>query len=137
APEDATLALTALEQGRLVTGNPRGSPTGSLLATYAVPLSRDDGQGRRALVAVVEIYALSTFGVNATLPADSFIMIFDRQGVLEQQFPQGSTPNVTGTSLTGTPVVDEALGQYDPPDDAELEFTIDDQEFVHAVDDFW
>lgn len=135
--EDATLALTALEVGRPVTGDLQGSPTGSLLVTYALPFTQDGRQGRRVLVADVEIYALSTFGVNANLPADSFVMIFDRQGVLEQQFPQGSTPNVTGTSLAGTPVVDEAIGQFDPPEGEDLEFTIDDQEFVYAVDDFW
>ncbi len=135
--EDTNLALTALERGRLVAGNLRSSSSGTLLATYAAPLSREDGQGRRVLVAEVEIYALSTFGVNANLPADSFIMVFDRDGVLEQQFPQGSTPNVTGSQLSGTPVVDEAIGRLDQPDGEDLEFTIDDQDFIHAVDDFW
>jgi predicted ester cyclase len=134
---DATLALVALERGRLVTGNLRSNSSGTLMATYAVPLLREDDQGRRALVADVEIYALATFGVNADLPADSFVMIFDRDGVLEQQFPEGSTPNVTGASLTGTPVVDDAIDRVNPPGGEELEFTIEDQEFVYAVDDFW
>jgi predicted ester cyclase len=137
SPEDADLAAMALERGRLVTGNLRSSTTGSLLATYAVPLAGDDQEGRRVLVAVAEIYALATFGVNANLPTDSFVVIFDRDGNLEQQFPQGSIPHETGAPLAATPIVGEAIGQIDPPEGEEFEFTINDQEFVHAVDDFW
>jgi len=134
--EERELARNALERGRLVTGNVRTSSTGSMVVTYAMPVERLDGQGRRVIVATIEIFALARFTVEANLPRDSFILIFNDDGELEQRYPSSGTIDV-GDSLVGTPVVDAELG-LPGPDDAEPPAPeIDGREFVLGVDEFW
>lgn len=134
--EDRALATSALERGRLVTGNLRTSSTGSMVITYAMPVLRDDDAGRRVIVATLEVYALSRFALEANLPRDSFILIFDDERELEQRYP--ATGNVVvGDSLAGTPVVDYTLRP--PAADEEPDPTadeIDGEEYVFGSDDF-
>lgn len=134
--DDTVLAVAALERGRMVTGNQRVGSSGSLVMTYALPLPRDDGQGRLVLLAVVEVYALSTFAVNGSLPDDAFILVFDSDGVIEQRYPQANEHLTVGTSLAGTPAVDEAVGRV-PVDDGIDITTMNGEEYIFGIDDFW
>ncbi|MBA3274791.1 MAG: ester cyclase [Chloroflexia bacterium] len=140
--EDSALAANALAGGRLVTGNLRTSSAGTLVITYAMPVPPEDGVGEddeagRVIVATLEVFALNRFAVEANLPRDSFIMIFNEDAVLEQRYP--SRGNVqTGDSLIGTPVVDDTIG-LPAPENAEEEpdDEIDGEEFVFGIDEFW
>lgn len=134
--EERALARNALEDGRLVTGNVHTSPTGSMLVTYAMPVEREDGQGSRVILANVESYALSRFAAEANLPRDSFIIVFDDAGNLEQRYPPGGGSAV-GASLVGTPVVDTTIGLQAPDDDEELDTAVDGRDFVLGVDEFY
>ena len=135
--EDLTLVHSAFDRGGLVRGNLRTSATGSLVATYAMPLSRDDEMGRRVILATLEIYALSTFAREANLPADSFLLVFDEEGTLEQRYP-AADDDVSGISLVGTPIVNTTIGVAAPNDDPpEQSVEVDDEEYVFATDDFW
>lgn len=136
ASEDRTLALSALETGSLVKGNYRTSTTGSMVVTYALPMSRADGHGRRVIVATFEIYALAAFAREATLPGDSLIVIFDEEGNLEQTNPfQPGLP--VGTSLVGTPAVDSATGRDGADVGTNQQARFNNQDFVFGSDDFW
>lgn len=134
--EDSALAVSALERGRLVTGNQRVGASGSLVMTYALPLPRDDGQGRLVLLAVVEVYALSTFAVNGSLPDDAFILVFNGDGIIEQRYPQVDDQPTVGTSLAGTPAVDEAVGRGSNDDVSDVT-ELNGEEYIFGVDDFW
>ena len=138
--EDRELAANALEGERLVTGNLQTSAAGSMVVTYALPVEREDEEGRpvlQVIVATLEVYALTQFALEANLPRDSSILVFDREGVLEQRHPARGSVTV-GESLAGTPVVDTTLGVPLPDAAAERpDEEIDGEEYVFGSDDFW
>jgi len=123
-PADVAVLHGALTNRRLAFGNHRTDPaTGAPLVTYGYPVARDDGQGARAILATLEITALSNFARQAQLPPGGFITIFDSDGTLRQRHPPGEIP--IGASLEGTPIVDETIGNApqrdDEPDDPDLD----------------
>lgn len=137
SPEDSDLAMNALEQDRLVAGNLRTSSTGSMVVTYAIPITRDDEQEQRVIVATIEVIALNQFALEANLPRDSFILVFNGEGVLEQRYPPRGNVT-TGDSLVGTPVVNRTIGIPAPEEATEAaDEEIDGQEFIFGNDDFW
>jgi predicted ester cyclase len=136
---DSALAVNALEAERLVTGNLQTSAAGSMVMTYALPVESEDEEGRpvnRVIVATLEVYALTQFALEANLPRDSFILIFDSDGVLQQRHPTRGSVTV-GESLAGTPVVDAARDIPLPEDASERpDEEIDGEEFVFGSDEF-
>src|SRR5690606_6542044 len=70
-PADRELAGVTLSTRQVTSGNIQPGRTGSMEITYASPASRDNGQGRRAIVATMDVYALSSFARQANLSADS------------------------------------------------------------------
>jgi predicted ester cyclase len=109
APADVAILHGALTDRRLTFGNYRADPaTGALLVTYSYPVERDEGQGERAILATLEITALSDFAREALLPPGAVITIFDNEGIVRQRYPPNEIP--IGASIQGTPEVDDAIG---------------------------
>ena len=134
--EDRELAANALAAERLVTGNTQSSAAGSMVVTYAMPFEGEDEEDRRVIVATLEVYALTQFALEANLPRDSFILIVDGNGVLEQRYPTRGNVSV-GQSLAGTPVVDTAREAPIPEDAIERpDVEIDGEEYVFGSDEF-
>jgi predicted ester cyclase len=137
SPEDQALADATLATGQVTSGNIRVGRTGTMIVTYAAPVTRDDGEGRRAIVATLDVYALYAFAREANLPAGSFITVFDDDGVVEQQYPNPEA-SLVGQSVAGTPVVDQIIGSTSlEEEDAQARAEVDDEDYVVGSDDFW
>jgi predicted ester cyclase len=138
SPEDADLAATTISSGQVTRGNVGSDQNGSMIVTYVAPVVRADGEGRRAIVATLSVYALNAFAHEANLDPDSFVVIYDDDGVVEQQYPP-IEESLVGSSIAGTPVVDSSLGHIagnDESDDNE-ETDVDGVDYVTGFDSYW
>lgn len=136
SPEDAAVLQATFENERLSFGNYRADPTtGGLLITYGYPVTRNDGQGIRVILASLEVTALSTFARRAQLPPGAFVTIFDNEGILQQRYPPNDDP--VGASIEGTPIVDQTIGitsgQDVPPEEQE----IDGESYIHETQELF
>ncbi len=138
APEDAALAATTIATGQVTSGNIQADRYGTMIVTYVAPVVRADGEGRRAIVATLNVYALNAFAHQANLGPESFVVIFDDDGVVEQQYPPPED-SLVGVSIAGTPVVDNSLGHIAKNDvDAnEQAAEVNGVEHVTGLDSYW
>lgn len=121
---DVAVLQATFDNRRLSFGNYRADPvTGGLLVTYGYPVSRDDDEDIRVILASLEITALSTFSQEASLPQGAFVTIFDNDGILRQRYPPNDVP--VGASIEGTPIIDQTIGgtsgEEIPPEEQEID----------------
>lgn len=133
---DAIVLRRALTTDQASLGNVRADPEdGGLIITYGYPLTSDSGGGSRAIVATLDVVALTSFARSLELPEGAFVTIFNSDGVLQQRYPPA--PEQVGLSLAGTPIVDVTTGTN--PD---RELTSDDKEidgdpYIFATEGLW
>jgi predicted ester cyclase len=132
---DNLVLRRSLSAEQFSLGNVRADPEGGgLIVTYAYPLASDE-QGSRAIVASLEVFALTSFAREARLPEDGFVMIFDSQGVLQQRYPPA--PEQVGQSMEGTPIVDETIGRNPDREPPPEEYEIDGEPYIYETADLW
>lgn len=136
SPEDVAILQATFQNRRLSFGNYRADPaTGGLLVTYGYPVTRDDGQGVRAILASLEVSALPDFVRQLRLQQGAFVTIFDRDGTLQQRFPPNDVP--IGASIEGTPIIDKTIGiapaEDVPPEDQDL----DGESYIYEIQELF
>jgi len=133
---DALIVRRSLTTDQVSLGNVRADPEGGgLIVTYAHPIVSDGGDESRAVVATLEVVALSTFARVAALPEDAFVTIFDSEGVLLQRYPPA--PEQVGRSMEGTPVIDMMMGQNPDPENIPDDLDVDGEPYIYATEDLW
>jgi steroid delta-isomerase-like uncharacterized protein len=134
--DDRALAQSALDTGTVAAGNYASSTLGSMVVSYAVPVPLEGSTERRVILAQLNVHSLLQFASEIALPKDSFIVIFDREGRLEQRYP--TLPGMpVGSPLIGTPVVDETIGRASTTDETSKEQLEEESEdIVFATDTF-
>jgi predicted ester cyclase len=136
SPEDVAVLQATFSNRRLNFGNYRADPvTGGLLVTFGYPVIREDGQGVRVILASLEVTALSAFGRRVQLPPGAFVTIFDNEGTLQQRYPPND--DAVGSSIEGTPIIDQTIGIASAEDVTPDEQEIDGEAYLFETQELF
>jgi predicted ester cyclase len=107
---DRNFILAALDGTVFTVGPYQIDPiNGRAVISFASPVRDEDGQVDRAIVATLDLGGQSTFLMQSTLPEGAVFSVIAEDGTLLLQRPVQDDVTI-GSSLVGTPWVDEALG---------------------------
>jgi steroid delta-isomerase-like uncharacterized protein len=112
--EDLGFIEDAFDGNEFTVGPYRVNPANrNSIISFAAPVRDEGGTINRVVVATLDLGSQSTFMTQSTLPEGAVIRLIDEEGTLLLQRPPQR--DALGSSLRGTPVVDEAIGAVATP----------------------
>lgn len=130
--EDQSFVEYAIRQQEFTVGNYRINPmNGRSIISFAAPIVNEDGSVTRAIVATLDLAEQSSSLTRVSLPEGAKINIITHSGaLLLQQPPVDAIP--PGSSLIGTPAIDNALAEPVPDTATEPDKQDDDKSYIYA-----